>query len=406
MRILFLTQYFPPEIGAPQNRLFELAVRLKKLGAHIEVLTAMPNYPQMEIHDGYKGKKTLQEELGGMTVYRTAIYVSQKRGIVSRLRNYFSFVLSSYRFGKKLPDFDFILCESPPLFLGYSAMRLSKKLKAKLIFNVSDLWPESAEKLNIVNNAFFLKAAYNLEAKCYRRSTLVTGQTMGIVNSIRTRFPDKNVFWLPNGVDLNYFDPDKTRASNFKERLGLQDKFVILYAGIIGHAQGLDTILKAAQEIQDSSIHFVLLGTGPVLQELLQLKSDLNIENVTFHDPVPKTEMPGIVMDIDASVVPLRKLDLFKGAIPSKIFEILAMKKPVLLGVDGEAKELFVDTGKCAVYFEPENYKELAVKAEALYRDSNQYNVLAHNAREYVDSAFNRNTIAQKFWEKLNSIQS
>ena len=152
MKILFLTQYYPPEIGAPQNRLHELAVRLKANDIEVEVLTAMPNYPKMEIFEEYKNGKIKEEIIDGIQVFRSRIYVSKSKGIISRLLNYFSFVWTSYWRSKKLGEYDFLLVESPPLFLGYSAMALSRKLNAKLIFNVSDLWPESAEKLNIVNN--------------------------------------------------------------------------------------------------------------------------------------------------------------------------------------------------------------------------------------------------------------
>ena len=152
MKLLLLTQYYPPEIGAPQNRLHELAVRLKAKGIEVEVLCALPNYPEMEVFKRYQNRQLRTEVIDGIKVNRSWIYVSKKRGIISRLMNYFSFVVSSYLRGRKLDNFDYLLVESPPLFLGWSAMRLSKKLGAKLIFNVSDLWPESAEKLKIVTN--------------------------------------------------------------------------------------------------------------------------------------------------------------------------------------------------------------------------------------------------------------
>ena len=155
MKILILTQYYPPEIGAPQNRLHELAVRLKANDLIVDVLTAMPNYPKMEIVEEYRNGKIKSELIDGIQVYRSGIFVSTSKGIIARLLIYFSFVWTSYWRGRKLGKYDFILVESPPLFLGYTAMALAKKLKAKLIFNVSDLWPESAEKLNIVTNKTF-----------------------------------------------------------------------------------------------------------------------------------------------------------------------------------------------------------------------------------------------------------
>src|ERR1700719_1032823 len=147
MKLIILTQYFPPEVGAPQNRLYEIAVRLKQKDVDIEVLTAMPNYPKMEIHEGYKGKWYVKENMDGMTVHRSWIWVSKSKGIFSRLMNYFSFVFSSIWIGSfKLRKADYLLCESPPLFLGLSALVLKWITGAKLIFNVSDLWPETAEK--------------------------------------------------------------------------------------------------------------------------------------------------------------------------------------------------------------------------------------------------------------------
>jgi len=171
MKLLFLTQYYPPEIGAPQNRLHELAIRLKKSGAEIDVFTAMPNYPQMMIHEAYRGKIFMKEEVDEIKVYRSYIFVTKSKSIVPRLLNYFSFVFSSLFFGLfKTRKYDYVFCESPPLFLGISAYLLCLFKRSKLIFNVSDLWPESAEKLDIISNKFLLKTATSLEEFLYKKS--------------------------------------------------------------------------------------------------------------------------------------------------------------------------------------------------------------------------------------------
>lgn len=405
MKLLILTQYFPPEVGAPQNRLFELALRLKSNGVDVTVLTAFPNYPQMQIYKGYENKTYMFEDIQGLKVHRASIFVSSNRSIVSRLRNYFSFVRSSVRVGKKHLDsnYDILMCESPPLFLGYSAMSLAKSKKAKLVFNVSDLWPESAEKLGVVNNQFLLKMAYNLEAKLYKRSALVTGQTQGICKSIHTRFPSVKTYWLPNGVDLDFYDPAKVEILNWRTKNNLkQDDFIVLYAGIIGIAQGLEVILKAAAQLNDKpAVKFVLLGNGPEKERLQQLKAQMQLTNVLFIEGVSKNEMRGVLKEVNAAVIPLRKLDLFLGAIPSKIFENLAMKISVLLGVDGEARELFVNQGKCALYVEPENETDLAVNVSKLYEDKALQKQLGEAGRAYVMQYFNRDTIAAGFYKKL-----
>ena len=407
MKLLILTQYFPPEVGAPQNRLFELAVRLQKLGVDITVLTAMPNYPQMDIYEGYKDKTYVYEVIEGLKVHRSSIYVSKSKSIINRLRNYFSFVISSARLGKaKLENFDFLLCESPPLFLGYSAMRLAKQKKAKLIFNVSDLWPESAEKLGVVNNKFLLKLAYNLEEKLYKRSCLVTGQTQGICHNINERFPAVKTYWLPNGVDLGYYNPSKIEPGIWREKNNFaKEDVILLYAGIIGIAQGLEVILNSAKNfINTPNIKFVFIGSGPEKDKLLQLKAEQNLTNVFFLDAISKKEMPSVLRSVNAAIIPLRKLDLFLGAIPSKIFENLAMEVPVLLGVNGEARQLFIDKGNAGLYFEPENSEALTAAILKLIEDKEMALQLGRNGRHFVNEYFNRENIAQNLFKKLNSL--
>jgi glycosyltransferase involved in cell wall biosynthesis len=404
LKILFLTQYFPPEVGAPQNRLFELAIRLKKKGADILVLTAMPNYPQMKVHEEYKGKCRYYEEMNGLKVYRSWIFVSQRRSIFFRLLNYFSFVWSSFWAGWfRLRKFDYIFCESPPLFLGISAYLLKKLKGAKLIFNVSDLWPESAEKLGLVTNKTFLNISTKLEEFLYKKSEVITGQTQGIVSNISSRFPGKKVYWLPNGVDVDYYNPDFIKTDWRKENKFHDDDFILIYAGIIGHAQGLEVILHAANLLRNErDIKFIILGSGPEREKLINLKTEMNLDNVLFLETILKKDMSSIIKAVDVSIIPLRKIDLFKGAIPSKIFESLAMKKPALLGVEGEAKELFIDQGKCGLFFEPENAEDLSEKILELYSNNELRKELGENGRDFVMKKFNRDILAENFWNYLS----
>lgn len=403
MKLVILTQYFPPEVGAPQNRLYELAVRLQKKGVEVTILTAMPNYPAMQIHADYKGKWYKKENVEGLTIHRSWIYVTKSKGVVKRLMNYFSFVITSFWVGLfKLPKHDFLLVESPPLFLGKTAYALSRLHGSKMIFNVSDLWPESAEKLGIVTNKTFLKAATLLEEFLYQRAALVTGQTQGICSNIQNRFPKKQVYWLPNGVDIGYYDHNKI-TSDFREKNGFRnDDFILLYAGIIGHAQGLQVILKAAERLQSHDrIQFILLGSGPEKEGLIELKNTLQLRNVHFLDTVEKSQMPAIVAAADAAVIPLKKLDLFLGAIPSKIFENLAMKKPIVLGVEGEAKTLFIEQGKAGMAFEPENDQDLARVVLEMFQNPKLCKEMGENGLTFVSAHFTRDLIAEKFLNTL-----
>ncbi|PJA07926.1 MAG: glycosyltransferase WbuB, partial [Flavobacteriales bacterium CG_4_10_14_0_2_um_filter_32_8] len=230
-------------------------------------------------------------------------------------------------------------------------------------------------------------------------------QTQGIVCNISTRFPNKKVYWLPNGVDLMLYDPEKIKSNWRIENGFLENDLILLYAGIIGHAQGLEIILKAANRTKNhKEIKYLLLGSGPEKDKLIVFKDQMNLNNVFFLNLVPKSEMPKIVKAIDVALVPLKKLDLFLGAIPSKIFENLAMKKPLLLGVGGEAKELFINNGKAGLFFEPENDEDLAEKT--IYLNNNREKIIefGENGRNYVNEFFNRNNIADSFFKELQKL--
>lgn len=402
MRLLILTQYFPPETGAPQNRLFELALRLKDKGVDVEILTAMPNYPKMEIMEEYKGLKYKEEVMEGLKVYRSKIYVSKEKGVLKRLMVYFSFVFSSYKAGKKLGNYDYLMCESPPLFLGYSAMKLTKKLKAKLIFNVSDLWPESAEKMGIVTNKLFLKMAYNLEAKIYKKSFFISGQATGIVGSIKKRFPEKDVYWLSNGVDTKRIDPNKIEPYGLREKYAIpSDHKIFFYGGILGHAQGLQIILNAASHFKGEKITFILMGSGPEKDDLLKLQHELGVDNVLFAEPVGRTEVANVLKEVDASIIPLRKLDVFEGVIPSKIFEVLAMQKPIILGVNGESKAFFINEANAGWHYEPENTAELVKAIRYAVDHPNEMEEKGKNGRNYVEEKFDRDLLVNNFYQYL-----
>lgn len=405
MRLLILTQYFPPETGAPQNRLLQLAKRLQKLGVTVTVLTAMPNYPQMRMYEGYRGKFYCFETIEGIPVHRCWIYSGTSKSIVPRLINYFSFVKTSFLVGLFKPGKqDFILCESPPLFLGITAWLLARIKGAKLIFNVSDLWPESAEKLGLVTNRTLLNMSTWLEEFLYRNSVLVTGQTSGIVKNISVRFPDKPVFWLKNGVDVEELSAIPADAG-WRAANGFSDHdFLLLYAGILGHAQGLEVILKAAKLLKDhTEIKFILAGSGPVRDALISLKDTLDLPNVIFLENRPKREVVPIIRASDVALIPLRKLDLFKGAIPSKIFENLALHKPILLGVEGEAFTIFIENGGAGWGFEPENPDDLAAKIRFLYANKHLLQEAGNHGYDLLRREFDLDVVASAFYSLLTT---
>lgn len=401
MNVIILTQYYPPETGAPQNRLHSLAKHIYQQGHTIRVLSALPNYPRNEIFENYRGRLSVKETIDNIPVYRTWIYVGKSRSIVPRLLNYFSFVVTSFFRLLFLSRADFIICESPPLFLGFTAVVTSMLKRSKLVFNVSDLWPESAERLGIVKNRWLLRLSYGLERWIYRHAALISGQTQGIVSNIHMRFPQKKVVWFPNGVDFNFWQREH-EFYPWRKELGIEvSEFVVLYAGIIGHAQGLEIIPKVAQLLESSSMKFVIVGDGPVRKDLMDQARQLGLNNIIFIPNQPKQRIPSLIALCDAYLVPLKKLDLFKGAIPSKLFEPLAMRKPILLGVDGEAREFFIDQGKGGLYFEPENAEDLASNIMQLVSNRTLAEQLGASGYSYVHANFDRTKIHEVFLQQV-----
>jgi glycosyltransferase involved in cell wall biosynthesis len=408
MRIILLTQYFPPEVGAPQNRLFAMAKGLQDKGAKLTVLTAMPNYPDMRIQADYRGRWSMREEMDGLDVRRVWLFVSKGRGLLARLLNYFSFVSTALLYGLfKLRKADVLLVESPPLFLGITAMWLAKAKGAKLVFNVSDLWPESAVQLGLVKNRMAIGLSERLEMRCYRRAALITGQTMGIVDNIRARCPNKIVLWIPNGVDLELMESIGA-LGDVRARHGIpSDAFVLAYTGIIGHAQGLEVVLHAAERLHDRpEVLFLLVGDGPERAGLIAMALQKGLSNVRFIDPMPRRDVLALVAACDGVVVPLRRNKLFQGAIPSKIFEALALGKPLLLGVEGEAKRLFIDDGRAGLAFTPEDPAALEQAVRRYLDDAALRAEHGANGARYVRDRFDRRRITERLWEGMLCLEA
>jgi glycosyltransferase involved in cell wall biosynthesis len=331
MSFIVLSQYYPPETGAPQNRLHSLSKFLIRHGHSVQVVTALPNYPKNEIYPEYRRKFSVNETIDGVPVYRTWIFVSRSRSVLARLLNYFSFVITSFFSLLRQPKAEYIICESPPLFLGFTAVLISKIKGSRLVFNVSDLWPESAEKLQIISSRTLIAIAYKLEKWIYKNSYMISGQTKGIVKSIESRFPLKKVVWCPNGVDVDFFEGEHETVNWRNEMNIAADDFVLLYAGIIGHAQGLEVILNAADILRSVPVKFLIVGDGPEKEKLMAYAKEKELDNVTFQGNLQKSKIPSLIKTCDAYIVPLKKLELFKGAIPSKLFEPLSLGKPILL---------------------------------------------------------------------------
>lgn len=356
-----LTQYFPPESGAAQVRLKEVAKGLQRNGHEVTVVTAFPNHPSGVIPPHYRGRWRMKDEVEGLPVWRTWIYPVQRGRFWKRLLNYFSFVGSSFWGLSKAGKQDILFFESPPLFLGITALIYGRFTRTRIIMNISDLWPESAVALGLVNSQWMIKMAEGLERLLYRKAWKISCQTEGIRDSLVKRgVPKEKVTFLPNGVNLDLFAP-RERDQEMALKLGLKEKdFVLIYAGTMGYAQGLESVIRSAELLRENTdIRFLFVGDGtekPMLEALVQEKG---LANVSFVDFQPVQEMPRYFSLSSASIVPLKKNKLFEGARPSKMFPALGSAVPVIYSGEGEAVELILSSGG-GVIVEPENSADLA----------------------------------------------
>lgn len=404
LRLLLITQYFPPETGAPQARLYELALGLIAQGWEVQVITAMPNYPKGVIHEGYRGKLMARETIDGIDVIRTAIYPTKSASLIPRLTNYFSFVFSSVLFGcfhVKRPTV--LMVESPPLFLGLAGICYKFLLRTPLIMNISDLWPGTMVSMGMLQNGWKLRAAERLERMCYYFSDAVTGQSKEIIKGVADVNDHVPVIHIPNGCDCNFFGPEK-HDPTFFEMHGFSGKTLVGYAGLIGLAQGMGIMIDLAIRFAENpNLMFVIVGDGPEKEKLEKRVRDEKLENIRFTGTVPKSDMPGIMSAFDMAMVPLRYV--IPGAVPSKIYEAMASETPIVLLAQGEARDI-VNAAGGGIAVDYENLDEVEAAIRSLANDPEYRKKLGALGRAYVIEHHHRPRIVEKLASTLTSLQA
>lgn len=403
MRVIYLCQHFPPETGAPQIRVYEVSKELISRGHQVEVLTAFPHHPHGIIPEEYKGKFYMYEDWDGIPVHRSWIYPSPKGSFWKRLASYFSFTFSAFYSLMKAKPTDVIICNSPPLFLGITGYLGAKMKRAKFVFNVADIWPESAVELGILKNKSFIRLAEWLERFLYKKSWKIATATEGIKEyMIRKGKDEADVFLLPNGVNTDTFKPI-TKDESLLSEIGIQGKKVFMYAGALGYAQGLDSVLEAALLLKDKQpdAHFLFVGDGQEREKLVQMKEDLGLDNVTFYGSVPVSEMPRMFSIADFSVVSLRNIELFKGARPSKIFPAISSGVPVLYCGDGESAAI-LEEYNCGKIAPPENPEGIAnTISELMTISDDEYQAMSENGRKLAIEQYSWKSIVDEILDNI-----
>ncbi|MFW6154905.1 MAG: glycosyltransferase family 4 protein [Planctomycetota bacterium] len=395
MKILILTQFFPPEMGAPPARLFEMASRLRDRGHEVTVLTAMPNRPTGRVFEGYRGKLRMTETIEGIRVVRTWIRPSNTPKALRRLLADLSYLTSTMLWGWwGLGRQDVVLYQSPPLFATLAARWLKLFTRGKLVMWVSDIWPDLLVRIGqLSETGLAFRVLSWLERYGYKHADVVAATNPGARQQIAERFPDVTTTVFSNGVDTDFFRPG-LRNEALRAELGAgPDDFLVGYVGLHGLFQGLEAVIDAADRLRDrSDIKFAMMGAGVVKEKLRAMAAEKTLENLTFHAPRPKSDMPVVLGSIDTSLVPLASP--MPGTMPSKVYEALAAGTPIIVARHCEGAA-FVEQFDVGAAFEPTDGAELAgaIRALADHRDR-----LEAMRTACVDLAkrFDRNVLADR----------
>ncbi len=406
MHILYLSQYFPPEVGATQSRAYEMARHLVSVGHRVTLIAEVPNHPSGIIPPEYRGRLYERADLDGIEVIRVWVKASPTKTRATRMLFYLSYMVTASLAGLTLAGgrYDILYATSPPLFVGGAALALSAVRRIPLVFEVRDLWPESAVALGEISSRWAVTMAGKLEEMCYNRARRIVVVTEGIRRRLEERGWGAKLELIPNGANTELFRPDPQAGRKVRDELGLTDKFLVLYAGVHGLAQGLESVLEAAallQEVED--IHFVFVGEGPKKADLIALRNQRRLTNVTMLAERPRSEMPAFLSAADVALVPLRKLDLFEGAVPSKMFDAWACGCPVLLSIDGEARRM-LERADAGLFVEPENAEQMAQAILRLSGERERLRRLGENGRRFVETHYSRRHLAERLEALLSEV--
>jgi glycosyltransferase involved in cell wall biosynthesis len=358
MKILFITDNFPPEVNAPATRGYDHAVEWIKMGYQITVITCHPNFPKGQIFDGYKNSLFSVQRENGIRIIRVWSFISANEGFLFRSLDYFSFAVSSFIAGLFIKT-DIILATSPQFFTAFSGKSLSFFKRKPWVLEIRDLWPDSIVAVDsLSSNSIIYKILKTCESYFYRTANRVVVVTESFKRYLveKHNINENKIGVFKNGIVPIAFDKYVDNDINaFKEALGIDsERKIISYIGTHGLAHGLDFILYCAKKIEDKPFHFLFIGDGAKKSELLTLRATLELSNITFVNTIPKKEVRKYIHLSDYALVNLKKSDEFKNVIPSKIFENVAARKPILLGVEGESK-IMIESYGVGLSFEPEN---------------------------------------------------
>jgi colanic acid biosynthesis glycosyl transferase WcaI len=412
VKILYVSQYFPPEMGAPSARAVELARHWVSAGHDVMVLTGFPNHPTGVLPPEWRSRwrrLSYRERVDGIHVVRTWLLPLPNRRAHERMLNYGSFCVSASLRGLAVSRPDVVIATSPQLLVGLSGWWIARCKNIPFVLEVRDLWPESLSAVGMGDEDTFLhRSLAAIAGFLYRNAHHIVVVTPAFKEFLvqNWKVSPAKISVVENGVETHLFSAESSQPG-LKRDLGLGEKFVVCYVGTMGMAHGLDTLIDAAESLQSShpEIAFLLVGEGADKERIKKVAHQRDLQNLSFVNQQPRERIPAFIAASDACLVLLKKTDLFKTVIPTKMLEFMSCARPVVLGVEGQARQI-LDEARAGIAIEPENAKALADAIVRLAGDAPLRNTLGANARQYIVERCSREKTAHDYIDVLNRLLS
>ena len=380
MKILFITDNFPPETNAPASRTFEHVSEWVRQGAEVTVVTCAPNFPRGEVFPGYRNSWYSKEKILGFELIRVKTFIAPNSGLFKRMLDFISFMIMSAIVSVLLKKHDVVVATSPQFFSAISGWFIAKVRNSKFIFEVRDIWPASMRAVGYTKYVRIFSLFERLELFLYRSADAIVVVTQAFKSELTQRGIDKHkIEVVTNGVDTKIFYKNSELREIFRNKFQLKDKFVVGYVGTLGMSHALETIIIAAEKLP--KIQFVFVGDGAKRKDLDLLIKERSLGNVLMIPAQPKEEMPSVWNGCDVALVTLKYTPLFKTVIPSKIFECMATGTPIILSTPkGEAAKI-VEENAVGFYCFPENSTELCDKISTLFNQKDLRSAISSNGQ-------------------------
>lgn len=405
MHILFISDNFYPEMNAPAARLYEHAKIWVNLGSQVTIITCAPNFPDGKLLNGYKNKLWQEEIIDGIRVIRVWTFITKNTGIFLRTIDFLSFMVSSLIASFFIKKIDIVIGTSPQFFTACSARFASLFRKVPWIFELRDIWPKSIKAVQAIKQPLIIKMLEIIELALYKDASKIISVTHSFKQDLITRgIPEEKIKVITNGVDLSQFRPIKKNNKILSDLNLKSDDIIFGYIGTHGMAHSLETVIKAAAicEKKYKNIKFLLIGNGAKKEVLKKIAKKDKVKNIIFIDSKSRDEIHQYWSLLDFSIVHLKKNDIFKEVIPSKIFESMAMGIPIIHGVEGESSNL-IKNHKVGLTFEPQNHEDLYQKIQKIISNQNMISEYKLNAIKTAKK-FDRKILAKKMYLEIKKI--